>query len=231
MYSLNSEVIELHLSLFHYHKLVLTAPERSKGCRVACAENFVLATGIIPEVFNFNLTFDIVLTEISRTNLNHVPGQLSTSLGLRLGLVDWGVLTWLEVFVDNKENVARHIFEPSDFRDKHHVFSICLGCHLFSVDLDEARFGMFHIVQHLLHALISRCDNLMESKFKFSDKVMFCEILEVLVIVTVKDLNFESFLLLEVEFNCDLLNPFRVWIVVDDFGLTNLLPHVTLLLV
>lgn len=65
----------------------------------------------------------------------------------------------------------------------------------------------------------------MELKFDFTDEVVALNILQLFVVITIKDLNFELFLLLEVIVDGDLLNPSWIQIVMDDLSLTDLLPE------
>jgi hypothetical protein len=57
-----------------------------------------------------------------------------------------------------------------------------------------------------------------------------CQVVYLFVVIDIINLNFEAFLLLKVIINCDLGDPLRAQVVVDDFCLPQLHPHGALLL-
>lgn len=75
--------------------------------------------------------------------------------------------------------------------------------------------------------LVPRGHDLVESKRKFSNKIVLLQVLELLVIVAVKHLDFESVLLLKLEVNCNFSDPFWVQVIMDDLCLPDSLPDST----
>ena len=71
----------------------------------------------------------------------------------------------------------------------------------------------------------------MQLEFKRANEILVGEVLCLLIIIRVIHLHLELFRLLEVEVYQDLLDELGVQVVVDDFSLSDPLPHPTLLFV
>ena len=65
----------------------------------------------------------------------------------------------------------------------------------------------------------------MESKRKLSNEIVWLQVLQVFVVVRVKDLDFESVLLLKLKVYCNFSNKLRIQVVMNDFSLPDSLPH------
>ena len=69
----------------------------------------------------------------------------------------------------------------------------------------------------------------MHLEFKSTDEIVCVQILR-LIVIRIVNFNLEDLLLLKVEINHDLSDELGVEVVVDDFRLADLLPHVSRLL-
>lgn len=78
------------------------------------------------------------------------------------------------------------------------------------MDLNRAWLRILRIDERLRQCLVSSSHDLVESKRKLSNKIVLLQVLELLVVVAVKNLDFEPILLLKLEVYCDFSDPFRV---------------------
>lgn len=98
------------------------------------AQELVLAAGHRPEELKLDLSVDIILAQVSRSDLNLVPLKNSVDRFDDLRLVDWDVLTWLQLLVQNEKAQAR--FVQLRFWVKLRKLAVRRHFELLSLDLD-----------------------------------------------------------------------------------------------
>ena len=188
----------------------------------------MLSWWVWSEKFDFDFILNVIFTKISGSNLYLIPWERTTLRPFHLRFEDWSELAKTELSIDNEEIQTTIILHLSLRIEKHDLW-VCRGSHLLCSDGDFAWVLPCWICQWLLHLLISCCYDLMKSEFQWSNKVMVLEILW-FIIITVINFYLVFVILLKMEFSLNLLDPFRVKIVMNYLRLTKLLPHVSFLL-
>ena len=179
------------------------------------------------EEFKFDLPLYLIFAQICGPNLDLVPFEGSAFLSLDFRLVDWRILSWCDIPVDDEEaetavlNIAHWIENDN--------FSVCRSSDFLCRDHDTACLSSRPLLIHkwLCHDLIASCDNLVEGKLVHSDVVVTVNLFGLVrTIIGIIHLNFELLFLLEMEVNQDFLDELWIQIVMDQLSLANLLPTV-----
>jgi len=213
------------ISLFRNLKVLHTLFEGAKGHCIARANNLMLSIRIKSEKFKFNFPVNVVFAKVCCSNLHLVPNNAASSWCFRFWLIYWCVIRRSEILVNNKKDLTTHILEIWSLWRKNYKFLIWSCSHLFSVNFDATRLCYFGIHKRLCQSLISCRNNFMKRKQELSNKVVLVQVLNIFVIITVKYLNFESVLLLKLKIYSDFTDKLRIKVVMNDFSLTNTLPH------
>ena len=179
------------------------------------------------EEFKFDLPLYLIFAQICGPNLDLVPFEGSAFLSLDFRLVDWRILSWCDIPVDDEE--AEPAVLEIAYRVENDNFGICRGSNLLCRDHDAACLSSRKLLVHkrLCHDLVASCDNLVEGKLVHSDVVVTVNLFGLVrTIIGIIHLNFELLFLLEMEVNQDFLDELWIQIVMDQLSLANLLPTV-----
>ena len=227
MLSLNHKFLELQSALIPIHLELCRIFLELSELHCETGKILVFPTGDRPEEFKLDLSLNLILAEVRCTNLDLVPFESATFLPLDLRLVNWGVLPWGNVPV-NDEEAETAVVKLSDWVEND---NLCVGrrSHLLRRDNDPSRlsYSALLILEILSHDLIARCHDLVERKLIHSNVIM-CIYFLCLVrpIVRIVHLDLKLLFLLKMKLYQDLLYKLWVQIVMDKLSLADLLPAV-----
>ena len=98
------------------------------------------------EEFKFDLPLYLIFAKICGPNLDLVPFKSSAFLSLDFRLVDWRILSWCNVSVDDKE--AETAVLDISYRVENDNLSICRGSDLLGRDHDASCLSSRKLLVH-----------------------------------------------------------------------------------